>query len=396
LKYSRFIGKLSKYVPSPFGRGVGGEGLLDADKQNITLSRSSALTLALSQRERGCAYVICHLSLIAAMLILAPAARAGLPETIAKTQPKIVKIFGAGGFRGMENYQSGMLISPDGHILTAFSYVLDTDYITVILDDGRSFDAKLLGADPRLEIAVLKINATDLPYFDLHQAVKLRPSARVLAFSNLFGVAYGEEAASVQRGTVAAIARLEGRRGVFDTPYRGPVYVLDVTTNNPGAAGGALVSADGQLAGILGKELRNSLNNTWLNYALPIEELAQSVDEIRAGKFVARRESPAEKPQTPLDTAALGITLVPDVLERTPPFVDRLRPGSPAARAGIRPDDLIIMVGPRLVQSCKSLSAELDAIDRIDAVKLTVMRGQELLEFTLRADDSSTPLKGQP
>ncbi|HVW37927.1 MAG TPA: serine protease, partial [Pirellulales bacterium] len=65
-------------------------------------------------------------------------------------QPKIVKIYGAGGFRGLEPYQSGFLVSPAGHVLTAWSYVLDTDYITVTLDDGRKFEAKLLGADPRL------------------------------------------------------------------------------------------------------------------------------------------------------------------------------------------------------------------------------------------------------
>ena len=114
---------------------------------------------------------------------------------------------------------------------------------------------------------------------------------RILAFSNLFGVAVGDEPVSVQRGTVSVVTRLEARRGVFETPYRGPVYVLDVTTNNPGAAGGALVTRRGELAGMLGKELRNSLNNTWLNYAVPIDELRRSVDEIRAGKFVAQPRS---------------------------------------------------------------------------------------------------------
>ena len=59
-----------------------------------------------------------------------------------------------------------------------------------------------------------------------------------MALSNLFGVAVGDEPVSVQRGTISVVARLEARRGVFETPYRGPVYVLDVTTNNPGAAGG--------------------------------------------------------------------------------------------------------------------------------------------------------------
>ena len=65
----------------------------------------------------------------------------------------------------MEAYQSGMLISPTGHILTAYSYVLDTDYITAVLADGRRFEAKLVGADPRLEIAVLKIAATESSVF---------------------------------------------------------------------------------------------------------------------------------------------------------------------------------------------------------------------------------------
>ena len=89
-----------------------------------------------------------------------------------------------------------------------------------------------------------------------------------------------------------------------------------------------------------------SLNNTWLNYAIPIDELRQSVEEIRAGKFVARRDAETEKkPQRSLTLASLGIELVPDVLERTPAYVDRVRPGSAAAKAGIRPDDLIELVG---------------------------------------------------
>ena len=73
------------------------------------------------------------------VVVLASTAAASMPEMIDRVQPKIVKIYGAGGFRGMEAYQSGMLISPTGHILTAYSYVLDTDYITAVLADGRKF-----------------------------------------------------------------------------------------------------------------------------------------------------------------------------------------------------------------------------------------------------------------
>jgi S1-C subfamily serine protease len=174
--------------------------------------------------------------------------------------------------------------------------------------------------------------------------------------------------------------------------------VLDVTTNNPGAAGGALVTRGGELAGMLGKELRNSLNNTWLNYAVPIDELRRSVGEIRAGKFVAKREPQVEKkPQRSVDLASRGVLLVPDILDRTPPFVDRVEPGSPAAEAGILPDDLIVLVGDHLVQSCKLLRSELEYIDYEDDVTLTLLRGQDLLEVTLRPAGESKPAKkGQP
>ena len=314
----------------------------------------------------------------------ASAAGSPIGDVIAQVQPKIVKIYGAGGFRGMEGYQSGMLISSEGHILTVFSYVLDTDYITATLNDGRKFEAKLVGADPRLEVAVLKIDATDLPHFILEQAEPAQGGDRVLALSNLFGVATGNESASVQHGIVSVKTTLVARRGVFETPYRGPVYVLDAMTNNPGAAGGALVTRRGRLVAMLGKELRNALNNTWLNYAIPIEELRQSVGLIRAGKFAPESAEEPEKPERALNLQMLGIVLIPDVLERTPPFVEHVRPGSPAQGAGIQPDDLILLLDDRLIQSCKSLRAELEYIDFEDPVTLTVLRGQELLPMPLQ------------
>ncbi len=317
---------------------------------------------------------------------LAAAADSGLARVIDQVQTKMVKIYGAGGFRGMEGYQSGVLISAEGHILTALSYVLDTDRIAVTLNDGRRYDAKLMGGDPRLEVAVLKIEATNLPHFDLAKAAPLTAGTRILAISNLFNVAMGDEPDSVQSGTVSVLTRLEGRRGVFETPYHGPVYVLDVATNNPGASGGALVNLRGELAGLLGKELRNSLNNTWSSYAVPIAELRGSVDDIMAGKSVTLKELPPEKkPAHPMDPGLLGIALVPDVLEWTPAYIDQVRPGTAAARAGIQPDDLVLLVGNHLTQSCKGLRKELEMIDRADAVRITILRGQELVEVTLQA-----------
>ena len=126
-------------------------------------------------RAKNCVSMVCFviMSILSASVAVAASESASeTAGTLDQVQPKMVKIYGAGGFRGLEAYQSGMLISPEGHILTAYSHVLDTDYITVYLADGRKFEAKLLGADPRLEVAVLKIDAADLPYFDLDRAAK--------------------------------------------------------------------------------------------------------------------------------------------------------------------------------------------------------------------------------
>jgi len=309
-------------------------------------------------------------------------------DVIDSVQPKIVKIFGAGGIRGLEAYQSGFLISAEGHVLTVWSHVLDTDYITVTLNDGRKFQGELVGADPRFGIAILKVDADDVPHFTLDQAVELGTGDRVLAFCNLFRVATGDEPVSVLHGSVAIRAQLTARRGVFETPYDGPVYVLDAMTNNPGAAGGALTNRQGALAGILGKELRNSLNNTWLNYAIPVQELTDSVDQILAGKTRPREpDESAKKPVEPWTLALLGLRMVPDVLPKTPPFVDAVREGSPAHKAGLGPDDLILFINGRVASSCKTIADELSLVDRIDPIHLTVQRGQELLDVVLEPSE---------
>jgi S1-C subfamily serine protease len=316
-----------------------------------------------------------------------------LSEVIRGTQAKMVKIHGAGGVRGLEAYQSGFLISSSGHLLTVWSYVLDTDYIGATLSDGRKFEAKLVGFDPRLEMAVLKIEAVDLPYFDLATSVGAEAGTRVLAVSNLFGVATGDEADSVQHGVIAVKTRLDARRGTFETPYHGAVYVLDAMTNNPGAAGGALVNLNGELLGVLGKELRSAASNIWLNYAIPIDQLRTSAEEIAAGKFQPAADKPQSRPEQPADQAKLGLVLVPDVLERTPPYIDVVHAASSAAVAGLRPDDLIVLVGDTIVHSCKGFGEELARVEQDSPLKIVVMRGQELVEVVIKPAGGDAPDK---
>ena len=326
---------------------------------------------------------------LAAQIVVMPAqGESTFAPIVEEVQPRMVKIYGAGGPRGLEAYQSGFAISPEGHILTVWSYVLDTDFITAVLDDGRRFHAELVGADPRVEIAVLKIDAEDLPHFNLDDTVELLAGSRVLAFSNLFNVAVGDEASSVLHGNVAGRTRLAARRGAFETAYDGPAYVLDAMTNNPGAGGGALTDRRGHLAGLVGKELRNQLDNTWLNYAIPIAEVQTSVEQIMSGQLQPRSVDPdLRKPESPMTLALLGVVLIPDVLAKTPPYIDHVVAGSPADEAELRPDDMILFVNDRLAGSASDLKEVLSFIDRIDEVRLLVQRGQTLFETSLFAPD---------
>jgi serine protease Do len=297
----------------------------------------------------------------------------------------MVKIYGAGGMRGLEAYQSGMLISAEGDVLTAWSYVLDSDDVAVVLDDGRRFTAKLVGADPLTEVAVLKIDAgaDQLAHFDLHKAAAVDVGARVLAFSNLFGIATGDEPVSMLQGFVASVAPLEARRGGFSTNYRGEVYIVDAAINNPGASGGALVDGEGHLVGMLGKELRSELTDTWLNYALPVAAFASTVESIRAGDFTPKPLTDADRPDNPLSLSALGIVLVPDVVSRTPPYIDRVLPDSAAEKAGLRPDDLLVMIDTNVVASRGQADAFITRLEDDSRVRVAVLRDKTLLDFSL-------------
>ncbi len=300
-------------------------------------------------------------------------------------QKRVVKIYGAGGLSGLEAYQSGFLVSPEGHIATAWSYVLDVDPI-VLLDDGRRFESEIVGFEPSLELAVLKIEASDLPYFPVQDDLSPQWGDPILAVSNLFNIATGHEPASVMQGTIAAVANLNARRGTFKTPYNGEVLILDLIANNPGAAGGAVVDARGRLIGMLGKELRDTATGVWLNYAIPAAALRSTLGDIIAGRktSVVDESTPMLDRDKSHDLATLGLLLVPDVLESTPAYIDDVIEGGPAARADLRPDDLILLVDGKRVENQRSFRRLLRTIDRRDDVELTVQRETQIIPVVLR------------
>lgn len=300
-------------------------------------------------------------------------------------QQRVVKVYGAGGLTGLEAYQSGFLVSPEGHVATAWSYVLDVEPI-VLLDDGRRFEAKIVGFEPALELAVLKIEASELPYFPIHEELEPQWGDPILAVSNLFNIATGDEPASVMQGTIATISNLSARRGTFKTPYHGAVLVLDLIANNPGAAGGAVVDSSGRLIGMLGKELRDTATGAWLNYAIPAGVLRKTIGDIIAGRSTTLIDdsTPMLDRDKSHNLAALGLVLIPDVLEITPAYVDEVLEGTPAARANLQPDDLILLVNGKRVESQRSLRSLLRTVDRRDDVEFAIQRESQILPMVLR------------
>lgn len=297
--------------------------------------------------------------------------------------PKVVKLYGAGGLKNLVNYGTGILISADGHILTVWNHLLDTDHLTVVLDDGRRLPAQFIGGAGEAGLAVLKIEVINAPHFSLDQVGRRGPGTPVLGFSNMFNVAAGSEHVSVIHGVIATVTALTARRGRFDVPYQGEVYIIDAITNNSGAAGGAIVSHDGVLLGVIGKELRDRRSNLWINYSIPLYDVKQTIGKLIRGEVITNEQTGLSPVIKTIDTLPLGFRLVPNVVPRTPAFIDAVLPGSLAEKAGLKSDDLIVLIDDDLIQSCHEFYEQLRESKKGDQLRITVRRNQQLFTVEL-------------
>ena len=367
-----------------------------------------------------------HLICLAAVTVLCQSSLAADPfrDVTEKVNEKVVKLFGAGGFRSVTNYGTGVLVSKDGYILTIASQMLDTSEVIVHLYDGRRLGAKVVVTEPQLDIALLKINIdedpeneddlpsllSEFPHFDFEKAAERKPAKPgewVLSFANQFEIAMRDEPVSVQRGVIAAYAKLHGRRGIFNFPYTGNVYIVDAITNNPGAGGGALTDRNGALLGLIGREIRNSLSETWMNYAIPINAVTEvRLDDktvsISIPEFVTKgmkgEYKPVEVTQNNNGPGGYhGIGFLPNILSRTPPYVEDVERDSPAAKAGVQVDDLVSFINGEPIYSIEAFNTFMAQTRPDDKIRLEVRRGQGLvtIDVTL-ADYPKTEKPAEP
>lgn len=335
-------------------------------------------------------------SLTTALLLSTLLTDPSLADPIASAQKRVVKIYGAGGVGRIEGYGSGIMIDGVGLILTVDSPILSADVIRIVLADGSRRTARIVGVDRMLSLAALQIDGErptePLDHFDLASQAVLQVGDPAWGVSNLFGIAVGDELVSVQQGIIAARTEINSRQGIDNQTIPGSVYILDLITNNPGAAGGALIDSRGQLAGILAKEIQNQSTQTWISVAIPIDMARSFLNKVKEGKADTTRPR-AER--STVDRRALarvdlrGIRLLPDVLDQTPPFIDGIEPGSPAEQAGILADDLIVYVGEVIIPSTSEFRVVMLTHPTQEPIKVIVMRDGDLVSLLLAPRVSS-------
>ncbi|MEQ8787853.1 MAG: S1C family serine protease [Pirellulaceae bacterium] len=301
-------------------------------------------------------------------------------EAIEYAQQRTVKIYGAGIAR-VAGYATGILVSAEGDILTSQGVYLSSENLRVGLPDGSIHPAKVIRRSLPLQTALLKIDAPTPNHFDLAQPVEIKKGDWVLAVSNAFKVADGREPLSVNLGVFSLRTRVEAKRGVQDIDFDGDALLIDAITSNPGAAGGAVVTADGKLVGMIGKIIESKQTNTRLNYAVPTDQLAL---------FLAG-QTPVVAVDQPPQKATLGLRLFMLGGRRGPAYVDRIAPGGAAARAGLRADDLIISINGQVVRDVDDFDEKINLLrPRVEAQMVVKRRGQ-VLQIKITPDALEAP-----
>lgn len=218
---------------------------------------------------------------------------------------------------------SGFVLSADGFIMTNAHVVDGADELLVTLPDKREFKARVIGADKRTDVAVVKIEALDLPAVRIGDAGRIRVGEWVMAIGSPFGLEN-----SVTAGIVSAKQR--------DTGDYLPFIQTDVAIN-PGNSGGPLINMRGEVIGINSQIYSRSGGFMGISFAIPIDEAMRVSDQLRATGRVVRGRIGVSIDQVPKDVAeSIGLGDAKGALVRG------VEPGSPAAKAGLEPGDIIL------------------------------------------------------
>jgi serine protease Do len=260
---------------------------------------------------------------------------------------------------------TGFIVRPDGVIVTNAHVVAGADSISVMLRDGTVYPAKRLGTDETNDIAVIKIDAKNLPVVKLGNSSDLVVGEWSIAIGNPYGFLLGNSEPSVTAGVVSGVGR-----NLIDRAD-GPAQYYDMIQTdaaiNPGNSGGPLVNADGEVIGVNSSIYSTNGGSIGLGFAIPINRVARVVDDLLEHGSVRRpwigamlRQSTSRNPRDLISAGAV---------------VASVAPGSPAEAAGLKPGDVITKLESRTIHNSFDWDAALLDLRVGDRANIEVRRG---------------------
>jgi serine protease Do len=272
---------------------------------------------------------------------------------------------------------TGFIIRADGVIVTNAHVVAGATRVSVMMRDGKTFPAKILGADETNDLAVIKIDASGLPVAKVGNSENLLVGEWAIAIGNPYGFLLGNAEPSVTAGVISGtgrnlVARGEGSAAYFD-------MIQTDASINPGNSGGPLVDADGEVIGVNSSIYSTSGGSIGLGFAIPINRVTRVVEDLLEHGAVRRpwigvklRASGAENVRAAIAQGAVVGTVVP---------------GSPAEKAGLQPGDVILQEGTRPVRNQFDWEAALLDLRVGQPANLRIRRGSRELSLQVPVAD---------
>jgi len=271
---------------------------------------------------------------------------------------------------------SGVIVSSEGYVVTNNHVVEGADSINIALGDGRRIDARLVGADPETDLAVLKIDLADLPAIRIGHSEQLRVGDVVLAIGNPFEVGQ-----TVTMGIVSALGRANPSINMYVD------FIQTDAAINRGNSGGALVDADGALIGINTAILSSGDGGSLgIGFAIPTSAINEVMPQlIREGRV--RRGYFGIEPYdiTPEIAAARSLEPSHGVV------VNSVVRDAPAGRAGMRPDDVLLAINGAPVTASRAVLAQIARLPPGSTARVTVLRQGRQMELRVEVGERPPP-----
>lgn len=267
---------------------------------------------------------------------------------------------------------SGVIVDPAGQVATNTHVIKGATEITVVLSDGREFDAEKVLVDEKTDLAILRIDPKGevLAALPLADSDAIEVGDLVLAIGNPFGVGQ-----TVTSGIVSATART----GMGAMGYR--YFIQTDAAINPGNSGGALIDLQGRLIGINTMIFTRDGGSLGIGFAVPSNMVRTVIDASRRGdRFVRPWTGMAGQPVTSDMLASLGLTRARGTL------VNRVHPKGPGAKAGIRVGDVILSLNGHDIQDPEALKFRLATVPMGSPIRLMISRAGKSFEVTMKAE----------